>query len=112
MDLIRLTDAMQDCIKEIRDDANRLYNLAKKKADALAERDKQISIATITLKESGLAIGIIGAKAKGDCCDFTREAELHEACYQACRTRIEAQKAILNGLQSILRVQEEMAKRG
>ena len=111
MELSRVTVEMESAIQLIKADAARIYGLAHNKAKAIAEREKQISIFTLKRRDEKMPVGMIQSVVRGDCAEYTLNAETHEGVYRACLARIEANKAILNGLQSILRVQEEIDKR-
>lgn len=118
MELIKLSQAIQSKIEELRKGRQLLKDRAEQKAIAMADYDRSLAIIILKLK-NGVPMEFEGEKvvnppvsviekiAKGMCWNQKLEKEKAEASYKAGITSMESLKAELNGLQSINRYLEE-----
>lgn len=111
-DPLKVADLIQHKIAELDSERPKLFDTAQSKAQAIAEYDKALAIASLKLRNGtisqlegepvrNLPANLIPIVAKGLCYQecFTKEAE--EGCYKAVISNIDAIKAGLNGLQSL-----------
>ena len=114
MDLIKITDKMQQLINDLGSLRMSLRVFAKKKAEGIAEYEKNVAKTIICLK-NGIEYELDGNKvsnpptttaekiARGICWQDKLKAEESEAMYKSLIINIETIKAQLNGYQTILR---------
>lgn len=111
-DPLKVADLIQHKIAELDEERPKLFDTAQSKAQAIAEYDKALAIASLKLRNGtisqlegepvrNLPANLIPIVAKGLCYQecFNKEAE--EGCYKAVISNIDAIKAGLNGLQSL-----------
>jgi hypothetical protein len=118
MDLIKITEKMQSLITDLGSLRMSLRVFAKKKAESIAEYEKNVAKTIICLK-NGIEYELDGHKvsnpptttaekiARGICWKEKLIAEESEAMYKSLIINIETIKAQLNGYQTILKYIDE-----
>lgn len=114
MDIIEVSRMIQEKIKLLEQGRAGLEKLARDKARALAEYERDLGVITLQLK-NGVDLEFDGQKtgklpttsieriARGMCWKSKLASEEAEALYKAHIVKMEAVEAELNGLQSINR---------
>lgn len=114
LDIISVSNAIHDKIKELETERSYIGKLAREKAQSIAEYEKKMAITIIALK-NGMEIEIDGNKiksppvtivekiAKGACYVEKIAADLAEAKYKAHIVKMDCLIAEMNGYQSIYR---------
>ena len=114
MNLIDISNEIQNKIKEIDDIRHSIKERGEKKAQTIAEYEKSIAITLIRLKNSdkfeleGQEIynppaSIMDKLARGICWQNKLEMEKAEALYKSAITNLDATMAQMNALQSLNR---------
>lgn len=114
-DILTTAQKIEYKTRQIEELADRLEQAGMEKAATSADYDKAISIATLQLRNGvikefeGQQVGNLPATlipiiAKGICYKEAFDKEMGETGYKSLTTKIDAHKAVLNGLQSINRV--------
>ena len=118
MDLISISNKMQTLINDLSSLRVGLKVFARKKAESIAEYEKQLASTIICLK-NGIEYDLDGNKivnppttttekiAKGICWQSKLKAEESEAMYKSLIVNIETIKAQLNAYQTIIKYMEE-----
>ncbi len=114
MEVIRVSDLIQQKISELEQERPKLLDQAQAKAQAISNYDRALAIAILKIKNGtitfldGEEIGKVAANlipyiAKGVCYSECFDKEVQENGYRAMLSNMEAVKAEMNGLQSINR---------
>lgn len=114
MDVIKTRDAIESLINQLEKAKAQIKDRGKRKAETLAEYDKQLAITIIKLKNGvkfklgdvetmDMPATIIEKTAKGICFQEKLDMETADAEYKSLITYIEVTEAQLNGFQSINR---------
>ena len=117
MDLIRITNEIEDKIRDLGYARKELQKRANDRATAIGEYEKKLAMTVISLRNGqsmsleGIEIKdppttIIDKIAKGLCYKEKIKSELAESAYKIAIVGIEALKAELSALQSIYKYQE------
>lgn len=85
-----------------------IHKAAKEFAEAERAYRKALSIEIMTLKADGLQATLIPDVARGNCSDLKYERDLAEGLYKSALESSKVLQTELSGLQSMLRVQEEV----
>ena len=118
MDIVLIAEQIEKYILRINREKDKLPELAKRKAETLAEYEKQLAITILRLKNGdiysfegqeigNLPVTLIEKTAKGICWKEKLDAELAEANYKVAITNIQALEAQLNGYQSLYKYLRE-----
>ena len=107
---VKVASAMWQAIQALGVEGQRLEtdNLIQRKAEAMAEYDKQCGIATAALRLEGEPITIINAIVKGRVSDLLIQKIVAEETLKAHYSKIERLEAQLNALQSLNRFLEHI----
>lgn len=118
MELIKVAKLIEDKIKLLEAGRKELKDRAQRKAETIAEYDKQIALTIIKLK-NGIEVELEGEKvqnplasitekiARGVCFKEKLEMEKSEAFYKNAIVGLSCIQAEMNGLQSINRHLDE-----
>jgi len=118
MDIVLIAEQIEKYILRINREKDKLPELAKRKAETLAEYERQLAITILRLKNGdissfeGQEVGslpatLIEKTAKGMCWKERLETDFAEANYKAVITNIQALEAQLNGYQSLYKYLRE-----
>lgn len=113
-DILTTAQKIEFKIEDIENMAGKLEQAALEKSTTLADYDRAIAVTTLQLRNGvikefeGQEVGNIPATlipliAKGICYKEAFDKEMGETGYKSLTTKIDAHKAVLNGLQSINR---------
>ena len=110
MELIKLTEEIYRIAKAIDQEKKELEAMAKDKA--AAERDYRMALAKaiFKLKADGYAATLISDLSRGETAELKFTRDLADAVFTAKRESLQASLANLTALQSILRIQREVAE--
>lgn len=108
MELTVITQEIYDSTKRLNEGSKKLFALAKEKAETERDYRRALQIEIMALKEEKLAATLIPDVARGKTSDSKYERDLAEARYTSARDSLEAIKAQVNALQSILKYQSEV----
>ena len=108
---LEVADKMQNCMKNITELIDELNEQAERKAESLAEYDKQMAIKMLLLKEEH-PVTLVEKLAKGECSNYRYVMEVATSKYKSTLTKIESYQAILNGWQSINKYLDIVHKTG
>lgn len=114
-DILTTAQKIESKTRQIEELADRLEQAGVEKASTSADYDKAIAVTTLQLrngviqefegeKVGNLPATLIPTIAKGICYKEAWEKEMGEVGYKSLTTKIDAHKAVLNGLQSINKV--------
>ncbi|MED1953963.1 hypothetical protein [Brevibacillus centrosporus] len=110
-----MTIDMHDVSTEIRRVSTRLdgvpkavFNAAKDFAEAEREYRKALSIEIVKLRTDGMPVSIISDVARGNVADLKFKRDLAEGQYRSCMESAKSLQSEMSGLQSILRVQDNV----
>lgn len=114
-DILTTAQKIEFKTRQIEELADRLEQAGLEKASTSADYDKAIAVTTLQLRNGGIkewegeSVGtlpatLIPAIAKGICYKEAFDKEMGETGYKSLTTKIDANKAVLNGLQSINKV--------
>lgn len=114
-DILTTAQKIEFKTRQIEELADRLEQAGVEKASTSADYDKAIAVTTLQLrngaiqefegeKVGNLPATLIPAIAKGICYKEAWEKVMGEVGYKSLTTKIDAHKAVLNGLQSINKV--------
>lgn len=109
MELVQLTKEMYDVSKRLEKASRALYKLGDEKAEAERIYRMRLAQEMLTLKSGGMGIGLINDVARGNVSDLLFQRDAAEAKFKAAIESLEALKAQLSALQSILKYQENIA---
>lgn len=108
MDIIQVTDKMQEFIATIQTHCSKLNEAGNAEAEADRDYDKGLAIAILKLQADGNAVSTQEKLAKGDCSELKFNRTVAERGYKSTVTKIHAAESCLNALQSIFRKMENM----
>ncbi len=118
-DLIRIAEKIKNKINSLEGLIKQIKPVALKTAQCSSEYEKQLAITIIKL-QNGVRLPLEGVEAsevkqttlerisRGICYDYALKRDTAQAMYKGLITRIEAEKAILNGWQSVFRYLTEV----
>ena len=103
LSVLDVSHQIMKAIKELALEGNRMEsdNLIQKKADAMANYDKSIAVASAELKLKGESVSIIRDLAKGRASDALHDKIIAEEMLKAHYSKIDRLQSMLNGLQSV-----------
>ena len=113
-DTVKIAERIKAKIASLEGLVKQIKSVALKTAQNSAEYEKQLAITIIKLQNGAeMPIGDVTARdvkqttlertARGICYDYVLKRDTAQAMYKGLITRIEAEKAILNGYQSIFK---------
>jgi len=119
MEVLRISELIQQKISELEQERPKLLDQAQSKAQAISHYDRVLAIAILKIKNGtiktmdGEEIGKVAANlipyiAKGLCYNECFSKEVEENGYRAILSNIAAIQAEMNGLQSISRNLSEL----
>lgn len=108
MDQVDIKKEIYESSKRLSKGSTEIFKLAKAQAEAEREYRKALVMEIMRLKEEGMSISLINEIARGNTADLKFERDLAEASYVAGRDSLKAIAVQVNGLQSILRTQDEI----
>jgi hypothetical protein len=114
-DILTTAQKIKSKIEDIEKMADKLQQAGIEKASTSADYDRAIAITSLRLrngvieewegeKVGSLPATLIPGIAKGICYKESYDKEMGETGYKSLTTKIDAHKAVLNGLQSINKV--------
>jgi hypothetical protein len=110
MELINITQAIYNTAKAIDQEKKDLEKLAKDKAIAEREYRMALAKAIFALKAQGFPATLISDLARGETAELKFTRDLADNLFVAKRSSIDASLSQLTALQSILRIQKEIAE--
>lgn len=107
-ELINITSAIYTLSQRLDKLPKAIYEAARCFAKAEAEYRMELSKELLRLKAEGMAVGILNDVARGNLALIKFERDLKEAEYRASLESAKVLQAEMSGLQSILRIQDEV----
>lgn len=108
LDVVNITKELYQGSKRLEEGSNAIFLLAKAMAETERNYRSALAKEKLSLKDDGMAIGLINDVAMGNVSDLKFGRDLAELQYQAGRDSMRAIMAQLNSLQSILRIQKDI----
>ena len=117
-DMVKIAERIKAKIASLEGLVKQIKSVALKTAQNSAEYEKQLAV-TIVKLQNGVSFELEGVVAsdikqttlekvaRGICYDYALKRDTAQAMYKGLITRIEAEKAILNGWQSVFRYLSE-----
>lgn len=108
MELVTITKEIYESGKRLEKGADMLFTLAKNMAETEKEYRKALQVEILKLKTEGMSVTLIPDLARGATSELKFKRDLAESQYKSAKDMLEAIQAQMNGLQSILRIQEKI----
>ena len=108
MEIINLSKEIYDSVTRLEKGSTEIFNLAKDLAEKERDYRRALAHEIIRLKGEGEKITLISDIARGLLADEKFERDLAEERLKAGKASLEAIQVRINGLQSILRYQNEL----
>lgn len=109
LDVINIKKEIWDSAKRLQSGSKEIFKLAKEQAEAEREYRRALALEIMKLKEEKMSVTLIPDVARGNTSELKFNRDLAEAKYTSARESLKAIATQMNGLQSILRTQEEMS---
>lgn len=94
--------------KRLENGSKQLFTLAKEMAETEQEYRKALGLEIVKLKTEGMQATLIPDVARGRTSELKFKRDLAEARYKSARDSIEAISQQMNGLQSLLKIYQEV----
>jgi hypothetical protein len=108
MEVTKINAELLECIKNLRQSSEKIFEVAKEKAETERDYRKALAVRIMELKDNKLPATLIPDLARGDTADIKFKRDLAEFKYNSARDFIEAQQTAISAFQSILRYQEDV----
>lgn len=108
VELVDLTQAIWSTAKRIEGGVDILTSKAKAFAESERIYRKALAIEIVKLKTGGMPVTIINDVARGNTADLRYDRDVAEGVYKSCKEMLESLRAELTGLQSLLKVMQDI----
>lgn len=108
MEIVNLSKEIYDSVTRLEAGSKEVFLLAKELAEKERDYRRALAHEIIELKGKGEKVTLIGDIARGTLADEKFERDLAEEKLKAAKSSLEAIQVRINGLQSILRYQNEL----
>ena len=108
MEIVNLTKEIYESVARLEEGSKQIFTLARELAEKERDYRRALAHEILTLRENKTSVTIIPDIARGNLADLKFERDLAEEKLKAGKASLEAIQVRINGLQSILRYQNEL----